>query len=135
MELSQLPVLADDSGLMVDILDGEPGVYSARYSGEDATDEKNIIKLLDKLSEVKPEDKTARFVCCMCLVYPDGNKLVAHGECEGLIIEEKRGENGFGYDPIFYVPSYGKTFAQMDADIKNQISHRRKALEKLVEMI
>lgn len=135
MELSGLPVLADDSGLMVDALGGKPGVYSSRFAGEHATDDQNIQKLLSKLEQIKDNDNTARFVCCMCLLYPDGNKIIARGECEGLIINENRGESGFGYDPVFYVPSYDKTFAELGSEIKNQISHRRKALENLQKLI
>lgn len=127
--LSGLPVLADDSGLMVDALSGAPGVYSARFAGENATDEDNIKKLLNELKDVPEEKRTARFVCAMCLIFPDGTKIEAFGKsCEGIILEERHGENGFGYDPVFFAPEYKKTFAEMTAEEKNQVSHRKAAI-------
>lgn len=123
--------IADDSGLVVDYLNGAPGIYSARYSGENATDKQNIDKLLNQLEGVEYSKRTAKFICSIALVFPEGNDLVVEGECKGIIINTPRGENGFGYDPVFFVPEYNKTMAEMDAELKNKISHRAKALEKL----
>lgn len=119
-------VIADDSGLSVALLDGRPGVYSARYS-EEQTDEKNIEKVLEELNGEKSE---AKFVSVIALVRPDGSEITFRGECHGEIIFEKRGSNGFGYDPIFYVPSLEKTFAELTPEQKNSISHRKESLEK-----
>ncbi len=127
------PALADDSGLAVDALGGRPGVYSARYSGDDATDEKNIDKLLGELGDA--EHRSARFVCFLALVTPDGKETVVSGKCEGVILTEPRGSGGFGYDPVFYLPEYGKTMAEIPADLKNRISHRARAAEKLVHIL
>jgi len=121
--------LADDSGLEVDALEGEPGVYSARYSGENATDKSNIEKLLSRLGD-NPSRK-ARFVCVLALVNPEGEEIVVEGFCEGEILNEPRGDGGFGYDPVFYLPDRGLTMAEVDPEIKNQISHRANALKKL----
>jgi len=121
--------LADDSGLEVDALDRRPGVYSARYSGEGATDKTNILKLLAELGD-NPNRK-ARFVCVLALVDPDGEGLVANGYCEGVILDKPRGEGGFGYDPVFYLPDRGKTMAEIGPELKNQISHRANALKSL----
>lgn len=178
--LLNVPVLADDSGLCVDALDGEPGVYSARYAGEGAGDAANNAKLLRELaleagaaqagSEAgeagadgpetpgaadrqeraeaaieaaaagdggqPPAYGTGRFVCALALVDPlEGKTLQVEGECEGLILREPRGEAGFGYDPLFYVPEYGKTLAELPIDEKNRISHRARALERLVRLM
>ena len=131
-KLSGLPVLADDSGLLVDALDGAPGVYSARFAGEDANDDDNVNKLLGLLSHIPENERHARFACAMCLIFPDGRKIEAFGvSCEGYIINEKRGENGFGYDPVFYSPDYNKTFSQMSMEEKNKVSHRKAALIEL----
>lgn len=119
-------VIADDSGLSVALLDGRPGVYSARYS-EEKTDEKNIEKVLEELNGEKSK---AKFVSVIALVRPDGSEITFRGECHGEIIFEKRGSNGFGYDPIFYVPSLEKTFAELTPEQKNSISHRKESLEK-----
>ena len=119
-------VIADDSGLSVALLDGRPGVYSARYS-EEQTDEKNIEKVLEELNGEKSK---AKFVSVIALVRPDGSEITFRGECHGEIIFEKRGSNGFGYDPIFYVPSLEKTFAELTPEQKNSISHRKESLEK-----
>lgn len=121
--------VADDSGLAVDVLNGAPGVYSARYSGENATDAKNIEKLLSELENHK--DRSAKFVCCICVVRPDGEKLFVNGESHGEILCELKGEGGFGYDPVFYCPQFGKTFAQLSDSEKNSVSHRGLAIEKL----
>ena len=123
--------ISDDSGLSVELLDGRPGVYSARYSKEQ-TDEKNIEKVLLELNEQKSK---AKFVSVIALVKPNGTELTFRGECHGEIIFEKRGTNGFGYDPIFYVPSLDKTFAELSAEQKNSISHRKQSLEKFSQYL
>ena len=127
------PVIADDSGLVVEVLDGEPGIYSARYAGEGSTDDQNVDKLLTR---IKPhENRNAKFVCVLALVYPDGRNYIFEGSCEGLIIDEKRGSNGFGYDPVFYVPGLNKTMAELDPGVKNKISHRSEASKKLKDYL
>ncbi|MGB3366792.1 MAG: XTP/dITP diphosphatase [Acidaminobacteraceae bacterium] len=123
--------IADDSGLMVDYLDGAPGIYSARYSGEDKNYDANNKKLLKELSGVPMEKRTARFVSVITLLTPEGRSLVVRGEIEGVISEGEIGGNGFGYDPLFYIPSKGKTFAELNSNEKNEISHRANALIKL----
>lgn len=133
MEAAGHIALADDSGLEVDSLNNQPGVYSARYSGEGATDQKNNEKLLDKLSGVPMEERGARFVSVISLAFPDGRKFSVRGECEGIIGFEPLGYNGFGYDPLFIVPAYNKTFGELGEEIKNTISHRARALDKLKE--
>lgn len=134
--LSGFPVLADDSGLSVDALGGRPGVYSARFAGDNATDDDNVKKLLSLLSGVSKEKRSARFICAMCLIFPDGTKIEAEGSsCEGIILDEKRGENGFGYDPVFYAPEFNKTFAEMTMEEKNKVSHRKAALNALSEKL
>ena len=130
---SGLPCIADDSGLSVDFLGGEPGVYSARYSGKHGDDEANIQKLLKKLEGVPEEKRTARFVSVVCVCFPDGRKLTGDGKCEGKIGFEKHGDNGFGYDPVFMVGK--KSFAELSADEKDKISHRGNALRKLVRVL
>lgn len=136
MEATGLPAVADDSGLCVDVLGGAPGIYSARYGAPDCvTDRDRLNHLLNNLRGVRSEERTARFVCVITLVWPDGRKLVARGSCEGLITFEPRGEDGFGYDPVFYVPSQGCTFAQMGAERKNAISHRANALHRLEALL
>jgi XTP/dITP diphosphohydrolase len=130
MEKSGLCSLADDSGLSVDALNGAPGVYSARYSGANGDDEKNNRLLLKNLEGIK--NRHAKFICSVTLIYPDNKIITASGECEGEILTAPRGVNGFGYDPLFYVPAYGKTFAELDGEIKNKISHRAKALENFM---
>ena len=131
----RIAAIADDSGLSVDVLGGAPGVYSARYAGGHGDDAANNALLLRNLAEVPAAERTARFVCCIACVFPDGRELTVRGETEGLIIDDARGEGGFGYDPYFYYPPYGKTFAELSADQKNAISHRGKAVEKLAEML
>lgn len=124
-------VLADDSGLEIDYLDGAPGIYSARFAGEDTSyDIKNRI-LLDKLEGVPDEERTARFVCSISAVFPDGTSETVRGTIEGRIAYEIQGENGFGYDPIFYVPEYGCTTAEMPPEQKNELSHRGNALRAI----
>ncbi|XOQ49217.1 MAG: XTP/dITP diphosphatase [Eubacteriales bacterium] len=121
-----LPAVADDSGLMVDALNGAPGVYSARYAGAGASDMDRIEKLLDAMKGVPEQARKAKFVCSICCVFPDGTKITAEGECQGKIAFEPVGNGGFGYDPIFLVD--GKSFAQLSTQEKDQISHRGKAL-------
>ena len=127
--------VADDSGLMVDYLGGAPGVYSARFAGEECDDEKNNEKLLKHLEGLPAEDRKAKFVSVITLMFPDGNTIVARGECPGRIIETPTGENGFGYDPLFLPDGLSKTFAQLSDKEKNSISHRARALEKLEEIL
>lgn len=129
----KMPCIADDSGLCVDALDGAPGVYSARFAGEHGNDDKNNEKLLSLLSDVPPEKRTARFVSTVACVFPDGRELVVRGECEGKIGYEKRGENGFGYDPLFYVGE--RTFAEFTPEEKDAVSHRGNALRALVKAL
>lgn len=135
-EKSGVVSLSDDSGLMVDALGGEPGIYSARYAGENSTDLDNINYLLDKISKLKNdfENFTAKFVTVLCL-YDGIETQYFKGEVKGKIITELRGENGFGYDPIFVPNGYDKTFAELGNDIKNQISHRKNALDKFIEYL
>ena len=127
---SHLLKLADDSGLEVDALNGEPGVMSARYAGEGASDADRVKFLLDKLKNVPEKKRTARFRCVIALAEPDGNVEFYDGECKGIITFAPRGENGFGYDPIFYFPELGKTMAELSFEVKNRISHRSKAAQK-----
>lgn len=124
-------VLADDSGLEIDYLNKEPGVHSSRYMGEDTSYEKKNQHILDLLDGVEEEKRSARFVCTIAAVFPDGTKKVVRETIEGRIGHESKGENGFGYDPIFYVPEFGCTTAELSLEQKNQISHRGKALEKM----
>ncbi len=125
--------LSDDSGLVVEALNGAPGTYSARYAGENATDDDNLEKLLGEMKAVT--NRRAKFVCALALVFPEGKKEVFEGECEGLITEFKRGTNGFGYDPVFYISQYEKTMAELDPDLKNMISHRSDAVKKLINFL
>lgn len=137
MKLCGKITLADDSGLMVDYLGGAPGVYSARFAGEDGNDEKNNDKLLKLLDGVPAKERTAKFVSVITMVYPDGTVLSARGECPGRIITVPTGDGGFGYDPLFVPGGYEKTFAQLTPEEKNAISHRAAALvelEKLLEV-
>ena len=127
--------IADDSGLSVDALDGAPGVYSARYAGGHGDDAANNALLLKNLSHLPVSERTARFVCCIALVYPDGREMTVRGETEGLIMNEARGNGGFGYDPYFYYAPFGKTFSELSAEEKNAISHRGKAIAKLAEVL
>lgn len=132
--IAGLPAIADDSGLEVDFLNGAPGIYSARYSGKGATDEKNLLKLLEALKSVPEEKRTARFQCV--LVYmrhaKDPTPIICQGTWEGVILTEPQGENGFGYDPVFYVPAHKCSSAQLGANEKNLLSHRGQALKKLL---
>jgi XTP/dITP diphosphohydrolase len=128
-DATQLLVLADDTGLEVDYLDGQPGVHSSRFAGERATYDDNCKKLLDLMEGVDQEQRTARFRCIIAIVGPGIEKQV-EGTCEGFITDEKRGTKGFGYDPVFYVPKYDQTFAEMSLTLKNKISHRGLALKQ-----
>ncbi len=136
-ELSGLPAIADDSGLEVDALNGAPGIYSARYAGPGANDEKNLAKLLDALKDVPEEKRTARFQCL--LVYmrhaEDPTPIICQGTWEGMITTEPHGENGFGYDPVFYVPQHGCTSAELTPEQKNALSHRGQAIRQLVSVL
>lgn len=130
-----MTALADDSGLEVDALEGRPGVYSARYAGENATDEENWRKLLHEMQGVPMEKRTARFRCVLALVEPGKEPIVASGSCEGVILHEPAGENGFGYDPVFFLPQRMSTMAQLEKQEKNKISHRAVAMHNLMEKI
>ena len=132
-ESTGLVAIADDSGLAVDALNGEPGVYSARYAGVGATDEQNNEKLLSLLRSMPDASRGAKFVCSICVCRPDGEILYAHGESKGEIIDEYRGDGRFGYDPIFYYPPMKKTFAEMTKEEKNSISHRGRAIKELLK--
>ena len=130
-EASGMAAIADDSGLMVDALNGAPGVYSARYGGKDS-DAARTAFLLENMAQVPEEQRTARFVSAIACALPDGSVVTAEGVCEGTILFETRGDNGFGYDPVFYVPSLGKTFAEADGAEKNAISHRGNAVQNFL---
>lgn len=127
-------VIADDSGLAVDALNGEPGVYSARYAG-DHNDEANMVKLLQNLQDVEENKRTARFCCCIAIAGPDFETTTVFGTCEGVIAREKRGTNGFGYDPVFFVPSLNRMMAELSPEEKGAISHRGNAIRKLKEQL
>ena len=124
-----LPAIADDSGLEVEALDGAPGVYSARYAGENATDADNCDKLLQEMQGVS--NRKAAFKCVLSIAVPSGPALTYEGSCEGTLLEEKRGTSGFGYDPLFYFEEFGKTFAECNSEEKNKVSHRGKALAEV----
>lgn len=128
-------VLADDSGLEIDYLGGEPGIYSARYMGEDTSYRIKNQNLIDRLQGVPDEQRTARFVCAIAAAFPDGREMVVRGTIEGRIGYEERGENGFGYDPIFYLPERGMSTAELSPKDKNSISHRGNALRKMKELL
>ncbi len=125
------PALADDSGLCVDALNGAPGVYSARYAGEEATDADNVAKLLEALKD--EENRKAAFECVISIAIPTGPALTYEGRCEGILTLEPAGDNGFGYDPLFFFPQFNKTFAQLSLDEKAQVSHRGKALKEVTD--
>ncbi|MFC1670965.1 XTP/dITP diphosphatase [Spirochaetota bacterium] len=127
-EITGLPALSDDSGLEIDALNGRPGIFSARYAGDDATDHDRNIKILEEMDGISNRD--AKFVCVIAIYFPGGEKHTTRGEFIGEIAHEIKGDSGFGYDPIFYLPQYGKTVGEIPLDEKNIISHRAKALEK-----
>lgn len=133
-EALQMLVIADDSGLAIDALNGEPGVYSARYAG-DHDDEANIVKVLEKLQDVPEEQRTARFCCALAVAGPQLETYTVFGTCEGVILEDKRGTNGFGYDPIFYVPQLQRAMAELSPEEKGAISHRGNAIRKLADVL
>lgn len=135
MERTGKLALADDSGLEIDALNKEPGIYSARYMGEDTPYEIKNSNLIERMKGVKGNDRSARFVCVIAAAFPDGEIITTRGTIEGVIAEEPAGENGFGYDPIVYVPEYGMTTGQMDPDAKNAISHRGKALTAMKKIL
>jgi len=132
-KIMNMPAFGDDSGLVVDALDGRPGVYSSRYA---ENDKKRIEKLLEELKDIPPEKRTARFICAMVAVNAAGEILYScQGTCEGIIIDSPKGEKGFGYDPIFFIPEKNATMAELTMDEKNTVSHRGKALEKIIEWL
>lgn len=128
MKATGMPAIADDSGLEADVLNGAPGVYSARFSGEGATDESNNAKLLKLMENIPDDERSARFVSVVTLCFPDGTVVAARGECPGTLRRSPRGDGGFGYDPLFVPVGYDKTYAEISAEEKNIISHRAKAL-------
>ena len=130
VRLSGLPTLADDSGLEVDALDGEPGVRSSRYAGDNATDADRIAFLLRKLDNIRASDRTAHFRCVIAVAWPGGPLELHSGACEGRITEAPRGSNGFGYDPVFFIPAMGRTMAELSPEEKNRVSHRSEAARK-----
>jgi XTP/dITP diphosphohydrolase len=134
-KLTQLLTLADDSGLEVDALNGEPGVKSARFAGEAATDADRVSLLLAKLNGIPRERRTACFKCVIAIATAEGQSKICCGECRGMIAFEAKGENGFGYDPIFFLPEIRKTMAELPFDMKNQISHRARASQKAREVL
>jgi len=135
LELSRW-VLAEDSGLMVDALDGRPGIYSARYAGENADDQRNNDKLLVELAGVPPEQRSAGYVCSIALSDPDGQiRLTTEGCCRGRIIDRPRGTNGFGYDPLFLIPEYHRTFGELDGAVKRRLSHRARAFQRFIPLL
>ncbi len=134
-KLSGTMSMADDSGLEVDYLDKAPGIYSARFLGEDTSYTIKNQYIIDQLAEAKPEERTARFVCAIAVALPDGREWVVRGTIEGEVAYASAGANGFGYDPIFYVPEYGKTTAELSPEEKNAISHRGNALRKMRELL
>ena len=133
-EKTGFPAIADDSGLVVDALDGRPGIMSARYAGEGATDAEKINKLLVELMETGTTDRSAHFECVICCYFPNGEKIFAHGRCDGTIGYAPRGKNGFGYDPIFFIEG-NKTFAELSDNQKDVISHRGRAHKELAKLL
>ena len=135
MEITGEIAIADDSGLEVDYLDGAPGIYSARFLGEDTSYDIKSNYIIDKLKDAKGKERSARFVCAMAVAFPNGKIKTCKGTIEGLIAYEQKGTNGFGYDPIVYVPEYEMTTGEMAPELKNSISHRGKALEQMKEIL
>ncbi len=135
MQATGRATIADDSGLAVDALQGRPGIFTARFAGEDATDDENIKKLLDELKNVPEAERTARFVCVIALAVPGEEPKTFRGEVEGRILFGKHGENGFGYDPVFYLPQLDLSMAEVSAEVKNSVSHRFNALKLLKEYL
>ena len=135
MKMCGLPTMADDSGLMVDALDGQPGVYSSRFGGVEGDAVRNYTKLLEMMKDLPEEKRNAHFTTVITLIYPDGETIVAKGECHGKINKAPVGDKGFGYDPVFIPDGYKETFAQLGPEVKNQFSHRAKALEELERIL
>ena len=135
MEMTGEIAIADDSGLEVDYLDGAPGIYSARFLGEDTSYDIKNNYIIEKLKEAKGKERSARFVCAMAVAFPDGEIATCKGTIEGVIAYEQKGKNGFGYDPIVYVPEYEMTTGEMAPELKNSISHRGKALSRMKEIL
>ena len=135
MEITGEIAIADDSGLEVDYLDGAPGIYSARFLGEDTSYDRKKQYIIDKLKDAKGSERSARFVCAMAVAFPNGEILTCKGTIEGVIAYEQKGKNGFGYDPIVYVPEFEMTTGEMSPQLKNSISHRGKALEQMKEIL
>ena len=133
MKITGLPTIADDSGLCVDALGGAPGIYTARYAGENATNDENIDKLLANLQGVPFEKRGATFVAVIAVAFPDGTVKKFRGEVKGKILTERHGANGFGYDPVFFIEEHRATMAELDGEIKNSLSHRFNALKKMAE--
>lgn len=131
----QVWALADDSGLVVPSLQGAPGIFSSRYAGKDATDSENRKKLLEEMCHLMEEDRNGYFYCAIALASPDGLKKCVSGSCEGKILSKERGGSGFGYDPLFIKFEYSKTFAELEESVKNRVSHRRKALDKMLPVL
>lgn len=135
-KLTDLPVLADDSGLEIKALGGRPGVFSARYAGSDAPYSEKVKKLIQELDNVGESERDAQFACAVCLILPDGKTIEATGvSCPGVLLDSPRGENGFGYDPYFYSINHKKTFSEMTLEEKNEVSHRNAALIELLKKI
>ena len=134
-KLTSHAVLADDSGLCVDALGGAPGIYSARYAGENATDDENLDKLLAVMADVPEEKRCAHFTSVVCLITEDGQEIFGEGRCTGKILHERSGNGGFGYDPVFYSDDYGKSFGDLSHEHKNEISHRKRALFDLLQKL
>lgn len=130
-----IPALADDSGLEIEALNGEPGIFSARYAGEHCSDEDNIEKVLEQMKGIPSVQRKARFTCAIAFISGNEPPLVARGHCPGYIAEERSGTEGFGYDPIFYLPDHGKTMAQLTKEEKNSISHRYQAMKQLLQLM
>lgn len=135
MLVEQCYIMADDSGLCIDALDGEPGIYSARFCGENSPYPEKFAKIFEMLKDIPEEKRTARFVCSIAVVRPDGSEFTVRGEVCGVLHEKPEGDGGFGYDPIFYVPEFAMTTAQMTKEQKNSISHRGKALRAMAEKL
>ncbi len=133
-ELNKI-VIADDSGIVIPALNGKPGIYSARYAGEKATDKDNREKLLIEMSRLNENERAAYYECCIVIAAPEGPKKVVHAFCEGEILTQERGNLGFGYDALFLKHDYGKTFAELKEETKNRISHRRKAFDKILHYL
>ena len=128
-------VMADDSGLCIDALDGAPGIYSARFAGENTDYTTKINRIWDMMKQSGSDNRKAKFVCAIALITPDGNEYTLRGECEGVIHDKIQGNNGFGYDPVFYIPDLGMTTAEMSSEEKNKISHRGRALSMMTDLL